>query len=147
MKPPTVPRRHDRVVIDTMVLIYLFEDTPRYGALCERILRDIARGKYTGIVTPITVAELLVKPLQQGRTDLADAYRRALSSLQNVELTPMTFDTGCMAGALRAKYGFALPDMFQVAAAFQTPDPAILTNDKALRRIENVRVFLLDEML
>ncbi len=147
VKLPTALRQCERVVIDTMALIYFFEDTPRYGVLCEQIVRRIARGDFIGIVTPITVAELLVKPLEQGRTDISDAYRRAISNLQNVELPSMTYETGCLAGALRAKYGFALPDMFQIAVALQTRLPAILTNDKALLRIEEVNVFLLDEML
>ncbi len=140
-------RTCERVVIDTMVLIYLFEDTPRYGILCQGIFQEIERGGFGGIVTPVTVAELLIKPLSMKRDDIADTYRNALRSINNLDLPPMTFETACLAGALRAKYRLPLPDMIQAAFAVQTRMPAIVTNDKAFRRVTEMRVFLLDDML
>jgi len=50
-----------------------------------------------------------------------------------------------MAGALRARYRMPLPDMMQVAAALAHERPAIVTRDKALRKVEEVDVFLLDD--
>jgi predicted nucleic acid-binding protein len=41
-------------VLDTMLLIYLFEDTPAHAARCERIFEAVRRGDFRGIVTPIT---------------------------------------------------------------------------------------------
>ncbi len=134
-------------MIDSMVLIYLFEDAPKYAALCDRILKEVTEWRYRGVITPVTVAELLVKPLENDRKDIADTYRRGIRSLPNIELASMTFETGCLAGALRAKYHLPLPDMIQTAFALQSFKPAMITNDKALRRVQEMQVFLLDEML
>jgi hypothetical protein len=68
-------------------------------------------------VTPVTAAELMVKPLQNKRCDPADRYRLALRSMQNVVPVALSFETGLLAGSLRAKYGLPLPDMIQVACA------------------------------
>jgi predicted nucleic acid-binding protein len=51
-----------------------------------------------------------------------------------------------MAGALKARYGLPLPDMFQIAAAMSHPANAFITNDKALGRVNAVDLFLIDEM-
>ncbi len=55
-------------------------------------------------------------------------------------------EVGWMAGALRAKYKLPLPDMIQAAFALQSARPSLLTNDRTLRRVEEVDVFLLDDL-
>ncbi len=135
------------VVIDTMVLIYLFEEHPRYVDLCEQIMDHIFKGIFTGVVTPITAAEVLVNPLKQTHIAIADRYRRALGSILNLKLFQFDMHAGFIAGALRARYGFPLPDMFQVAAAMSQPAKTFITNDKALRQVNEVDVFLIDEMM
>jgi len=135
------------VVLDTMFWIYLFEDDPRYGAICQEIATGFSARRFRAVVTPVTMAELLVKPIKQNRPDVADRYRNVLENLEPVERMPVTFETGCLAGAMRAKYGLPLPDMIQAACALTASDPVLLTNDKALRRVTELRVLLLDEFL
>lgn len=134
------------VVLDTMFWIYLFEDDPRHGELCQKVARMASAGQFQAVVTPITIAELLVKPVANHRPDIADRYRGILESLDFVVRVPITFETGCLAGALRAKYGLPLPDMIQVACALAASDPVLLTNDRTLRRVTEARIVLLDEL-
>jgi len=98
-----------------------------------------------GVVSPITMAELIVKPLELGRTDLAEKYRNALRNLPNVTLCDCTWKTGTLAGSLRAKYQMALPDMFQVACAMEH-GKVLVSNDKALRKVTEIDVVLLSEL-
>ena len=138
--------RRQGVVLDTMVFIYLFEDHPVYADRCERILNRIDEGAFSGVVTPITAAEILVKPLQKGEPFVADRYRAALRSFSNLDLADFDMNTGFMAGSLRARYGLPLPDMFQAAAALSYPARTLISNDKALQRIKEIDVFLLHEI-
>ncbi len=147
MKFPRQLQGRQDVVIDTMVFVYLFEDSRRYAELCETLLDRAAGGAFSGIITPVTAGEVLVKPLKDKRPDIADAYVNALHTMGNIRHVPVTFETGALAGALRAKYGFPLPDMVQAACALQTRTPSILTNDKRMRKVEELKVFLLDDML
>jgi predicted nucleic acid-binding protein len=147
MKLPRRLQGREDVVIDTMVFIYLFEDSSRYGELCDTLLERAAEGAFSGIVTPVTAGEVLVKPLKSKRPDTADAYLNALHMMENIRQVPVTFEAGSLAGALRAKYGFPLPDMIQAACALQTFDHSIITNDKRMRKVKEIEVFLLDEML
>ncbi len=130
-----------------MVLIYLFEDQKRYAPVCERLLAEVGRGAFEAVVTPITMAELIVKPLKEGRPDLANAYRAVLTGHPNLSLSAIDSDIGWMAGALRAKYGLALPDMLQAAAAMRAQRPVLISNDRVLRKVEEVEVLLLDDLV
>jgi len=134
------------VVLDTMVFIYFFEDHPIFGPISEFLFDQAARGVFSASLTPVTAAELLVKPLRAGRTEIADRYRRALGSLPNLTVVNLTWEMGCMAGALRARYNLPLPDLLQVAAALRENRPTLVTNDKALKVIKEVRVVLLDDL-
>lgn len=145
-----LPRRlvgRSGVVLDTMVFIYLFEDAPKFGAVCEFIVQQAALGKFRGVVTPVTAAEVLAKPLEQGRWDLADRYRVALWNLKNIEPIGLPFEIGFLAASLKAKYRMPLPDMLQAACALTRKEPTLITNDRLLRRVEEVSVLLLDDFV
>lgn len=135
------------MVLDTNVFIYLFENAPPYAPYCEYLIEKAEAGIFSGVVTPVTAAEIIVKPLQEKRPDLADKYLLALRSMKNMHALSMSFAIGGMAGALRAKYGKPLPDMIQVAFALQAARPAMVTNDKAMRAIKEVDLFLLDDLI
>ena len=147
MKLPKRLAGRKGVVLDTMIFVYLFEDSPQFGSVSEFILEQGRLGKFESIVTPITAAELMVKPLQKKRYDLADRYRFALRSMQNVVPFALSFETGLLAGSLRAKYGLPLPDMIQVACSMRSNTPTLITNDTAMEQIEEVEVFLLGAFL
>ena len=138
--------RRQGVVIDTMVFIYLFEAHPGYADLCEQIIVRMSQGFFSGVVTPITAAELLVKPLKQGHPSIADRYRRAIRNLTNVTLQDINTEIAFIAGSLKAKYGMSLPDMFQAAVALYFPAHTLITNDRAMSKIKEVKTFLLDDM-
>jgi predicted nucleic acid-binding protein len=134
------------VVIDTMVLIYLFEDHPNFGDICENLFNQIKVNVFSAIVTPITAAEVLVKPLKKGKLSIVDKYRNAIHNMPNVSSIKFDVEIGFMAGSLRAKYGLPLPDMFQVAAALAQPANAIITNDRDIQRVRETDVFLLSDL-
>jgi len=134
------------VVIDTMVFIYLFEDHPTFGDLCENLFNQIKGGLFSAIVTPITAAEVLVKPLKMGQMPIADNYRNAIRNMPNISNINFDEEIGFMAGSLRAKYGLPLPDMFQVAAALTQPANAIITNDREIQRVRETDVFFLNDL-
>jgi predicted nucleic acid-binding protein len=147
MKLPKRLSGRKGVVLDTMIFIYLFEDSPHFGSVSEFILEQASLGKFESVVTPITAAELIVKPLQNKRYDLADRYRLALRSMRNVVPVALSFETGLLAGSLKAKYDHPLPDMIQIACAMQSKTPTLITNDKAMEQIDEAEVFLLSAFL
>ena len=99
------------------------------------------------MITPVTAAEILVRPLEQGRQDLADKYRLALGNLRNIEAVGLPFEIGFLAAGLRAKYRMPLPDMVQAACAMTGKEPTLITNDRSLRKLEELTVLLLNDFL
>lgn len=145
MKVPRFLRSNHVAVLDTNLLIYLFEDHPQFGPTAEFIIDQIASGRFKGVITPITLAEMLVKPLKENRPDITDNYRSALRHLVNVDVIDIDVSIGEMAGALRAQYGLPLPDMMQVACALKYDHPTLITQDKRMAQVEEVRVVMLKD--
>ncbi|MCX7001952.1 MAG: PIN domain-containing protein [bacterium] len=133
-------------VLDTMLLIYLLENHAKYGGVCEWLFQQAEAGEYTGVITPVTMAEIVVKPLQCGRHDIADSYQTAICNAPNMCICDFSWKTGVMAGALRAKYNLLLPDMFQVASAMEHGG-VLISNDRVLRKIMEIRIILLDDLV
>ena len=50
------------------------------------------------------------------------------------------------AASIRAKYGFGLPDAFQVAAAVHVGADALLTNDAQLRQVTELRILMIEDL-
>lgn len=140
-------RGREGVVLDTMLFVYFFEDTSRLADACGTLFESMAGGLFEGVATPITMAELLVKPLKENRPDIATRYRNALASMPNLRLSEIDPMLGCIAGALRAKYNLPLPDMLQLATAALSARPTLITNDTALKRVEDAEVFLLEDLI
>jgi predicted nucleic acid-binding protein len=107
---------------------------------------QIKDGVFSAIVTPITAAEVLVKPLKKGQMSTADKYRNAIRNMPNISNIKFDVEIGFMAGSLSAKYGLPLPDMLQVAAALAQPANAIITNDRDIQRVQETNVFLLSDL-
>jgi predicted nucleic acid-binding protein len=93
-----------RIGLDTNVLIYYIEEHPVFMEKVELFINKIEDGKAIGITSYITLLELLVKPLREGRFDLVDQYRTILSG--KLEMVPLDETVSIKAAELRAKYGF-----------------------------------------
>ena len=79
-------RRHKVVGADSMVFIYHLEDHPRYAPITQVIFEEWELGRSTGATSVITITEILVKPLRDGNRQVADEYRRLLSSFPNLAI-------------------------------------------------------------
>ncbi len=142
--PPVLAGCRD-VVIDTNIFIYLFEDHPGFADIAEFIINQAEAFSFSGIITPITLSEIVVKPYSMQRPDLADSSVRALRSYRNIRCKDIDGRTAQMAGALRAQYKKPLPDMYQAAIALQAAVPILITNDKGLRIVKEIQVLTLED--
>ena len=53
---------------------------------------------------------------------------------------------GNKAGEIKARYNLKTPDALQIASALATGCGAFLTNDKALKRVTEMKVLVLQEL-
>ena len=100
-----------------------------------------------GVVTsPVTLAECLVHPYKLGTTARVQAFVALIVMGRNTQFVAIDQDTAQKAAELRARYNLLLPDAFQAAVAIVSGCDALLTNDRGLQRVTELRVLVLDDL-
>lgn len=121
-----------RVFWDTNLFIYLFED---YGPLSKATValrtKMLARGDQL-LTSTLTLGEILVKPTEQGDTQLCSRYETAITAAAVI----LPFDTKAarIYALLRSDRAFRPPDAIQLACAGGAGIDLFVTNDARLQR-------------
>ncbi|MGC1521951.1 MAG: type II toxin-antitoxin system VapC family toxin [Steroidobacteraceae bacterium] len=135
--------KHKRVLIDTSVWIYHFEQHPIFAAPAADIIEQLEDGRFRGIASELTLLELIVRPLQLGRQDAADDYETLLSYFPNLQLEPVTREILLEAAGLRARFRLRTPDAIQLATGLQAGATLAITNDEAWRDLTVIETVIL----
>jgi len=135
-----------RLAFDTSPVIYFVEANPAYDKLVSNIFNRVAVGELEGWTSVITLSEVLVQPMMKGRTDLQRLYRELLLHSSNFHTVPITEQIAERAAGIRAVYGLHLPDAIQIAFALDADCQAILCNDRAMNRVKELAVLVLDDV-
>jgi predicted nucleic acid-binding protein len=137
-----------RVLLDSVALIYFFERHPAYGPAAREILERVAAGRLSAVLSALALAEVLV-PEYRRSPERAQGLRRAIVSLPNVEVVPVSTAVADAAARLRARHALATPDAIHLATATLSGAEWVISNDHRLRRIEPgpLRLWLFDDHL
>jgi predicted nucleic acid-binding protein len=141
------PGSHKRVLIDTSVWIYHFEQNPRLASPAGRIIESLEAGKFRGIASELTLLELTVGPLQLGRQDVADDYELLLGHFPNLELQPISREVLLEAASLRARHRLRTPDAIQIATGVRYGATLAVTNDDTWRKLPLIETVVLSDMI
>lgn len=133
-----------KIGLDTSVFIYLLEEDSRFLSAVRKILKPIEEGKNRGVFSCIGMIELLTGPKQKQHYDLALQYREFLSRFPNLTLCGISEDVIDRASDLRARYNLHTPDAIHLATAY-AEDAIFITNDKALKRVKEVEVVMIND--
>ena len=131
MGNPTV-----KIAFDTNILIYFLEDIEPQATEIEKILAAIMKGQNRGVVSTISIAEVLTGFYQAGNDAKALKTKRLLGdlTLSGLEIVPVTFEIADLAANLRAKNGGTLPDGLIVATAINQEANMIYSQYKDMKR-------------
>ncbi|MCV3213979.1 PIN domain-containing protein [Plectonema radiosum NIES-515] len=135
------------VGLDTAPLIYFLEENPTYLQITDAFFEAMFRGEFRVITSLVTIPEVLVYPLRQGNTTLAQQYRDILfnsQGLTTIEVVPNIAET---AAQLRADYNLKTPDAIQMATAINEGASFFLTNDGRLPSLPELSVLVLDQLI
>ena len=136
------------VALDTAVFIYYLEENPDYISAADEVFKAINQRSARGMTSVLTLLEMLVKPLREGDSSLADAYREILTGAANLSLHPMSEAVAVRAAQLRGKYAWLrTPDAIQLATALEHGAGVVVTNDERWRKISEVPVLVLKDYL
>jgi predicted nucleic acid-binding protein len=139
--------QHKRVLIDTSIWIYHFEQHPQLAAPAGKIIESLEEGEFRGVASELTLLELTVKPLQLGRQDVADDYEVLLDYFPNFELEPISREILLEAAALRARQRLRTPDAIQIATGLRTGATLAVTNDEGWRNFPLMETIILTDLI
>jgi len=135
------------VGLDTMVFIYHFEENQIYSPLTFSIFKSLEEGSFNGITSILTLLEILVKPKKENNSILTERYKILLETFPNLQVKEINENIADIASSLRANYNINTPDAIQVATALDAQADRFITNDTSLKKITEIKVLLLSEML
>lgn len=128
-----------KVYFDTNIFIYVLNNTPGYAEPCLALLQACADRRLIGLTGDVTLAELLVKPLQVNDAAAVAAVRDLL--IEDGAIALVNHDRAAFeeAARLRARHGLKMVDALQLATARQAGAACMISNDRqfpALPEIE-----------
>ena len=127
-------------------MIYFLEGHTTFQAVLSELFYFNDKGGFVFITSTITLLEVLVKPIREGRTDIAKQYRQILTNAPGMILLDVTTPIAARAATLRAQYQLKTPDAIQLAAAMEAGADCFLTNDKSLKKVSEIPTLSLDEL-
>ena len=134
-----------QIFLDTAPVIYFVEKNPDYLEKSQAVFSRLDEGKFTAVVSPITLSECLVVPYRLEKAEVAQVFTDLLVNSESVLFYPIDEVTADKAADLRARYNLTLTDSFQLAVAIQAECDAFLTNDTDLKRVTEIPIIVLSE--
>ena len=121
------------ILLDSSVLLsYLDGSEPVSPAAADVLDGWVKSGRNPGVVSAVTLMEVLVRPIATG----GSAHRTAIGFLYgfpNLRLVALEPTTAQVAASFRATAGFAAPDALVVATGVVVGVRHVLTNDASWR--------------
>lgn len=140
---------HEKIFLDSTVLIYHLEDIDPYAQLTEALFMQIATGSMEAVLSTVSITELLVKPLAEGQDDQVETFEQFLFSIPHAALIPVSYPIARTAAQLRAQYRMRTPDALLSATALMEKADLFISNDRTLRKLskEGITVLVLDDFV
>jgi len=134
-----------RVYLDANVFITAFEHGGAGSDHAWWIFRAIEAGEISAGTSELTLAEILVKPLERGQSDLVGAYENMISSGSHFEVVPVRRDILVDAAGFRARRSsIRLPDAVHVATAKALACGFFISNDRRVALPEGMHMLPLN---
>jgi predicted nucleic acid-binding protein len=90
--------------------------------------------------------EVLVKPIKDGKFEIAQQYRDMLTKASGIDILDVTTAIAEGAAKLRARHNLRTPDAIQLATSIESRSDYFLTNDMHMKSISSVKVITLGEL-
>jgi predicted nucleic acid-binding protein len=130
---PPVTAEVPTVYIDANVFIAAFENIGAHSDHAWWILHAIEQDEIRGVTSEMTLAEVLVKPIEVGAEDLVTAYQKMIASTSAFKALPVRRDILVNAARLRAQRGsLRLPDAIHFATARAASCAFFISDDRRL---------------
>ena len=121
-----------RIFWDTNLFVYLMEDQSELSEQVDALRRRMVDRGDQLLTSALTLGEVLVKPFESGRDDLARAYEQTLTA--GALIVAFEREAARRYAQIRADRTIKPPDAIQLACAAQAAADLFVTNDDRLSR-------------
>ena len=135
-----------RIYLDTAPVIYSVEKHADYWQLLVSLWQSLKSGDIEVVTSELTLLETLVQPIRQNNKILIAAYETLLTQTE-IELFPINLDVLRESANLRAADNLKTPDAIHAATAAAANCTYLLTNDPIFRRVQNMNVIVLSDLI
>jgi len=120
------------IVLDTSAVLAYLTGTEAASEAAAAIVDDvIATGRAQAIVSAVTVAETLVRPLRSRSATAVQIVEDFLLRFPNLSVEPVTADVGREAARIRAVTAVRTPDAIILATAVHVAATMVVGNDRS----------------
>lgn len=138
---------HQRIYLDTNIWIYALEGFPAFIQELTALFQSIDQGNLEAITSELTLAEVLVKPIQNGNVTQQDTYKQAITSHSHLQVIPVQRDLLIDAAQLRVTAKLKLPDAIHAATALRSQCSTFLTNDVKFQSVPGLQTVVLSQVI
>lgn len=124
----------------------MWSSTPHTHLYYKRCLIELG-GSILAVCSAVTLAECRVAPLRLNDRDTYREFVDAILNARNTIFVPIDAEVAQRAAELRVQYNLTLTDAFQVAAALSANCDVFLTNDRDLKRVNEITVLVLSDFV
>ncbi len=135
------------VAVDTAPFIYYIETNPSYLSVVDPFFLAFIDEQFEIVTSTVTLTEVLTKPLKMQNFQLVQAYKEIFSNTPSFSVLSITNHIAEIAAEIRADYNLRTPDALQIATALAFKADTFLTNDKQLKRVVEINVVTVDDVL
>lgn len=135
-----------RYYLDANTVIAILEHERPFTSEQEAFVRGIDEGAVSCCSSELALAECLVRPMREGKSENIDAILAFLDDRENLPLIKADRATFIRAAQVRAEINLKLPDAMHVALAESNKCTIFLSADRKLRLPSSLRRMEFDEL-
>jgi predicted nucleic acid-binding protein len=140
-------RSRNTVALDTSILIYQLEKSPRYFPLSDAVFAWLEYRDNSAITSTLSMTELLVPAYRDGDARSLQRYRGLLATYPSLTWIAPDLGIADTAARMRAEYRLKTPDAIHAATAIQRKVSGFLTNDSIFQRVKELDTLVMDDIL
>jgi predicted nucleic acid-binding protein len=133
--------------LDTALVIYHVEGNPRYVSIVGEVFSRVETGETFAVTSPVTLAECITHPIKHNLPDLVQRFTHVILRGKHTRFVETDSAVAQSTAQLRARYTLSLADAMQFATAIYAGCDAFLTNDARLKRVNEIRAIVIDELI
>ena len=135
-----------KVYLDTAPFIYSIEKHADYWQILTSLWQSLKSREIEVFTSELTLLETLVQPVKQNNQQLISAYETLLTKT-DINLLPISLDILRESANLRATKNLKTPDVIHASSAFSVNATHFVTNDAGFKRLSNINVIILSEII